>query len=178
MRKLILNLTLLGLFIPAVFTAQTTSEPDAAKLEAKKKAEEEKAALPKPYNETENAEVKIAELVKKAKKENKYVMVQAGGNWCIWCLRFNNFVQTTPELKSIVDKNYVYYHLNYSPKNKNEKVFTQYGDPGAKYGYPVFLVLDGNGKLIHTQDSSVLEEGKGYSLEKVKTFFEQWKPSK
>lgn len=178
MRKLILNLTLLGLFIPAVFTAQTASEPDAAKLEAKKKAEEEKAALPKPYNETENAEAKIAELVKKAKKENKYVMVQAGGNWCIWCLRFNNFVQTTPELKSIVDKNYVYYHLNYSPKNKNEKVFTQYGDPGAKYGYPVFLVLDGNGKLIHTQDSSVLEEGKGYSLEKVKTFFEQWKPSK
>jgi flagellar biosynthesis chaperone FliJ len=39
-----------------------------AKIEAKKKAEEEKAALPKPYNETENAEAKIAELVKKQKR--------------------------------------------------------------------------------------------------------------
>jgi hypothetical protein len=25
--------------------------------------------------------------------------------------------------------------------------------------------------MIHTQDSAVLEEGKGYSLEKVKAFF-------
>ena len=146
--------------------------------EAKKKAEAEKAALPKPYNETENATAKIAELVKKAKKENKNIILQAGGNWCIWCLRFNNFVQTTPELKTLVDNNYVYYHLNFSPKNKNEKVFAKYGNPGEKYGYPVFIVLDKTGKMIHTQDSSVLEEGKGYSLEKVKTFFNEWKPSK
>ncbi len=178
MKKILLNLAFLGLFLPVISNAQITSEADAAKLEAKKKAEEEKAALPKPYNETENAEAKIAELVKKAKKEHKNVMIQAGGNWCIWCLRFNNFVQTTPELKTLVDKNYVYYHLNYSPKNKNEKVFAKYGNPGEKYGYPVFIVLDKTGKMIHTQDSSVLEEGKGYSLEKVKTFFNEWKPSK
>mgnify|MGYP003607559057 FL=1 len=178
MKKILLNLAFLVLFLPVISIAQTTSEVDAAKLEAKKKAEEEKAALPKPYNETENAEAKIAELIKKAKKEHKNVMIQAGGNWCIWCLRFNNFVQTTPELKTLVDKNYVYYHLNYSPKNKNEKVFAKYGNPGEKYGYPVFIVLDKTGKMIHTQDSSVLEEGKGYSLEKVKTFFNEWKPSK
>ena len=178
MKKILFNLAFLVLFLPVISIAQTTSEVDAAKLEAKKKAEEEKAALPKPYNETENAEAKIAELIKKAKKEHKNVMIQAGGNWCIWCLRFNNFVQTTPELKTLVDKNYVYYHLNYSPKNKNEKVFAKYGNPGEKYGYPVFIVLDKTGKMIHTQDSSVLEEGKGYSLEKVKTFFNEWKPSK
>ena len=123
MKKILLNLAFLGLFLPVISNAQTTSEVDAAKLEAKKKAEEEKAALPKPYNETENAEAKIAKLIKKAKKEHKNVMIQAGGNWCIWCLRFNNFVQTTPELKTLVDNNYVYYHLNFSPKNKNEMVF-------------------------------------------------------
>jgi len=82
--------------------------------------------LPKPYNETEDAAAKIAELIKKAKKENKNIMIQTGGNWCIWCLRFNNYVQTTPELKKLVDDNYLYYHLNYSPKNKNEKIFEQY----------------------------------------------------
>lgn len=146
-------------------------------LEAKKKAAKaELAKLPKPYNEMENAEEKIAELVKQAKAENKNVMLQAGGNWCIWCLRFNNYVQTTPELKEVVDKNYIYYHLNYSPKNKNEKVFAKYDNPGEKFGYPVFVVLDQNGEMIHTQDSAVLEEGKGYSLEKVKEFFTKWGP--
>ena len=146
-------------------------------LEAKKKAAaEEKAKLPKPYNDMENAEAKIAELVKQAQKENKNIILQAGGNWCIWCLRFNQFVQTTPELKNVVDENYLYYHLNYSPENKNEKVFAKYGNPGEKFGYPVFIVLDKNGKMIHTQDSAVLEEGKGYSIEKVKAFFTEWAP--
>ena len=103
-------------------------------------------------------------------------MIQAGGNWCIWCLRFNQFVQTTPELKELVDQNYLYYHLNYSPDNKNEKIFAQYGNPGEKFGYPVFIVLDKDGKMIHVQQSDVLEEGKGYSLEKVKEFFSSWTP--
>ena len=146
-------------------------------LEAKKKAAaQEKAKLPKPYNDKENAEEKIAELVKQAQKENKNIILQAGGNWCIWCLRFNQFVQTTPELKNMVDENYLYYHLNYSPENKNEKVFAKYDNPGVKFGYPVFVILDKNGKMIHTQDSAVLEEGKGYSIEKIKAFFTEWAP--
>lgn len=167
-------------FLPVVIWAQEikNTPEEMAKIEAKKKQEEEKAALPKPYDENENAEVKIQQLIKKAKKENKNIILQAGGNWCIWCLRFNNFVQTTPELKKLVDDNYLYYHLNYSPKNKNEKIFAQYGNPGQKYGYPVFIVLDKNGKQIHIQDSAVLEEGKGYSLEKVKKFFTDWKAKK
>lgn len=142
----------------------------------KKAAAQEKAQLSKPYHPEENAEEKIAALIKTAQQENKNIIIQAGGNWCIWCLRFNDFVQKTPDLKQIVDQHYLYYHLNFSPENKNEKVFTKYGNPGAKYGYPVFIVLDKNGKMIHTQDSSVLEEGKGYSREKVKDFFEKWKP--
>ncbi|WP_446715137.1 thioredoxin family protein [Cloacibacterium sp. TD35] len=178
MKKSILKLAFVSILLPTVFSAQTSTLTGAEKLEAKKKSEAEKASYAKPYDEAENAEQKIAELVKKAKKENKNIMLQAGGNWCIWCLRFNNFVQTTPELKNLVDENYIYYHLNYSPKNKNEKIFAQYGNPGEKYGYPVFIVLDKNGKQIHTQESGSLEEGKGYSLEKVKTFFEAWKPKK
>ena len=151
----------------------------AAILEAKKKAaKEELAKLPKPYNDKENAEEKIKDLVEQAKKENKNIMIQAGGNWCIWCLRFNQYVQSTPELKEIVDQNYLYYHLNYSPENKNEKVFAQYDNPGAKFGYPVFIVLNQNGEMIHTQDSAVLEEGKGYSLEKTKSFFLKYVPTK
>lgn len=183
--KLIGKLSVLFLFSGSLVFAQnaiqqknTTLKTDSAEiLAAKKKAAAlEVAKLPKPYHPEENAEEKIAELVKQAQKENKNIMIQAGGNWCIWCLRFNNFVNETPELKEIVDHNYLYYHLNYSPENKNEKIFAKYGNPGAKYGYPVFIVLDKNGKQIHTQSSEVLEDGKGYSKEKVKEFFSQWIP--
>ena len=161
-----------------VTTDTVTVEKDSAAIAAEKKKEQdaEKAKLPKPYDPKEDAEAKIAELVKQAQAENKNIMMQAGGNWCIWCLRFNQFVQETPELKNIVDENYIYYHLNYSPDNKNEKVFAKYGDPGKKFGYPVFIILDKDGNQIHTQESGSLEEGKGYSIAKVKEFFEAWKP--
>lgn len=153
-----------------ILTAQTTAAT------TKQAVEEEKTKLPKPYDAKANAEKDIQNLIIKAKKENKNIILQAGGNWCIWCLRFNDFINRTPDLKSIVDTNYLYYHLNYSPDNKNEKVFAKYGKPGDKYGYPVFIVLDKTGKMIHVQDSAVLEENKGYGVEKVKTFFNDWKP--
>ncbi|CAA7387052.1 thioredoxin family protein [Chryseobacterium fistulae] len=149
---------------------------DHSELQAKKSAAEEKTKLPKPYNPKADAQSDINTLIAKAKVENKNIMIQAGGNWCIWCLRFNDFVQKTPELKNMVDTNYLYYHLNFSPDNKNEKIFAEYGNPGDKFGYPVFIILDNNGKLIHIQQSDVLEEGNGYSLEKVKDFFKSWTP--
>jgi len=40
----------------------------------------------------------------------------------------------------------------------------------------VFVVLDDNGKVIHIQDSSFLEEGQGYSQDKVLRFFKSWIP--
>ena len=41
-----------------------------------------------------------------------------------------------------------------------------------------FLWFWTNGKMIHVQDSAVLEEGSGYSKEKVKAFFAEWAPRK
>lgn len=138
----------------------------------------EKNKLPKPYRPEEDAQAKINELMLQAKKENKNIILQAGGNWCIWCLRFNHFLMTTPELQEMVKENYLYYHLNYSKENKNEAVFSKYGDPGKKYGYPVFIVLDADGQLLHVQESGSLEASKSYDIEKVMQFFDQWKPKK
>lgn len=176
MRKRLYTLGLLFLIGGFVSAQAEEKEKNVVQTEAQKKAVEEKAKLPKPYNSKADAEKDIEDLVKKAQSENKNIILQAGGNWCIWCLRFNNFVETTPELKEIVDKNFLYYHLNYSPDNKNEKVFEKYDNPGAKYGYPVFIILDKNGKMIHVQDSAVLEEGKGYGIDKAKEFFNSWSP--
>lgn len=167
MKKLILKLAFVGLLVPAVSFAQNQENP----------VQQERQGYEKPYNETENAELAIQKLIKKAKKENRNIILQAGGNWCIWCLRFHHFIKNNEELKSLVDDNFIYYHLNFSPKNKNEKTFKKYHAENEK-GYPFFIVLDKNGKKLHIQDSGVLEEGKGYDIEKVKAFFESWKVKK
>ena len=128
------------------------------------------------YNPNANAEKEIAAAVKKAKAEHKFVLMQGGGNWCIWCKRFSITVANDPKLDSIVNADFVVYHLNYSEENKNEKLFAKYGYP-QRFGFPVFIILDDKGNRIHTQNSEYLEEGKGYNKDKIADFFKAWSPA-
>lgn len=128
------------------------------------------------YHPMADAKKDIANAVKQARQEKKYVLVQAGGNWCSWCLEFNRFTTTDKQLDSAIHTNYVVYHLNYSPQNKNFDIFKKYGFP-VRFGFPVFLILNGEGELIHTQNSAYLEEGKSYSKKKVMEFLNNWNPA-
>src|SRR5215467_1931053 len=121
----------------------------------------------KLYNPADNAEMQIANAVKQAKSEGKHVFIQIGGNWCIWCARFHEFISNDKQIDSVVKSNYVVYDMNYSPENHNAKLLEKYGYP-QRFGFPVFLILDGNGKLLQTMNSWYLEDGKkSYVKEKV-----------
>jgi len=131
----------------------------------------------KLYSPSENAAQKIGEAAKQAKKEGKHVLIQIGGNWCIWCARFHDFVTTDKSIDSLVQANYIVYHMNYSEENYNAKLLAKYGYP-QRFGFPVFLILDGTGKLLHTQNSSYLEDGKkSYSRDNVTGFLKDWSPA-
>ena len=128
------------------------------------------------YKPDEKAEPAITNAINEAKKTGKHVFIQIGGNWCIWCARFHEYVTRDAQLDSLMNANYIVYHLNYSKENYNAKLLTKYKFP-QRFGFPVFLVLDGDGNLIHTQNSWYLEDGgKSYDREKVKTFFTEWAP--
>jgi thioredoxin-related protein len=127
----------------------------------------------KAYHPEENAEEKINEAAAKAKASGKQVMLQIGGNWCIWCARFIDFVANDKQLDSAMNANYVVYKMNYSKENYNAKLLAKYNYP-QRFGFPVFLVLDGDGKLLHTQNSWYLEADKSYSKEKVMAFLNEW----
>ncbi len=105
---------------------------------------------PHIYNPEANAEQQIKTAVAEAAKENKHVLVQIGGNWCIWCVRFHNLENSNDTLKQLVNDNYVVVYLNYSKENKNEKMLAKLGYP-QRFGFPVFVVLDKKGNRIHTQ---------------------------
>lgn len=135
-------------------------------------AQDTKEAV-KIYNPAANAQADLKAAVAKAKKEGKHVFVQVGGNWCSWCIAFHNLVDNTPELKKLLNDNYETVLINYSKENKNEAVLAKLQYPG-RFGFPVFLILDGNGKLLHTQNSAYLEEGKGHSVKKVSEFLKSW----
>ncbi len=127
------------------------------------------------YNPKAEAAKDISAAVKKAKAQHKFVLIQAGGNWCSWCKRFNKTVTEDAQLDSTLNADFVVYHLNYSPENMNHDAFAKLGYP-QRFGFPVIIILDDKGNRIHTQNSEYLEEGKGYNKEKILEFLQNWSP--
>jgi thioredoxin-related protein len=127
----------------------------------------------KLYDPTLDGMKQIKDAVASAKKSNKHVLIQYGGNWCGWCIMFDGFCKADTSIMKIISDNYVPVKLNYSPENKNDAANEYLGNP-TRFGFPVFIILDGNGKVLHIQDSSLLEEGKGYNKQKVVGFFRNW----
>ena len=69
-------------------------------------------SLPKVYNENIDPIKQIEQAVSKASNNQKNIIVQLGGNWCIWCLRFADFISKDADIKSTIDKSYEYIHVN------------------------------------------------------------------
>ncbi|MFC1225672.1 thioredoxin family protein [Pedobacter sp. BG31] len=134
------------------------------------------------YNPQANAKADIAAAVAKAAKENKHVLLQVGGNWCSWCIAFHNLIDSTATLKKYINDNFETVPVNYSPENKNESVLAGLGYP-QRFGFPVFVILDGKGKVLHIENSSYLEteevgaNGKkkvGHDVKKITLFLKGW----
>ena len=131
----------------------------------------------KLYHPDANAENDIAAAIKKAKSQNKYVLIQGGGNWCSWCIEFARFCKADPKIDSVINAGFVWYHLNWSKENENKKIFAKYGY-AQRFGFPTFIILNEKGERIHTQNSEYLEDGKkSYDRRKVQAFLEMWSPN-
>ena len=139
---------------------------------------QEQTALKKVYNEEINPLEQIDQAVAQAQAEGKFVICQVGGNWCPWCLRFAEFITTDSTINAVVEENFVYIHVNYHPRKSTEwsaAMMKRLNNP-ERFNFPVFVVLDEQGNVLHIQDSSYLEEGNGYNKEKVLRFFQNWTP--
>lgn len=139
--------------------------------------------LKKVYKEEINPLEQIDQALAKAKAEGKFVVCQVGGNWCSWCLRFADFATNDTTISKVIADNFEYIHVNYKPsKSESAEKAAQAAalmkrlDNCGRFGFPVFVVLDNTGKVLHIQDSSFLEEGKGYNKDKVLRFFKNWTP--
>jgi thioredoxin-related protein len=122
------------------------------------------------YRTKIDARKNVASALIKAKSEGKNVIIMFGGSWSAWSKLFNETCSKDPDLMKM-------YHNNYKgvpvEARENKDMLIEYGSPN-RFGYPVFVVINSDGKLIHTQDSALLEEGDGYNKEKIMTFLKKW----
>lgn len=125
------------------------------------------------YDTTADIPSQINKAVSEAAKEHKNVILQVGGNWCIWCIRFHNFIEKDSALKSFMDAHYKYIPVNFDQHNARNSIWQSLGYP-QRFGFPVFVILNEKGDAIHIQNSAYLEDADSYSKTKVLDFLKAW----
>jgi thioredoxin-related protein len=117
------------------------------------------------------ADLKTA--VSKASAEHKRIVLDIGGEWCVWCRYMDRFLLTHTELEKLKDDNFVWLKIDYSEGHENSEFLSAY--PAAS-GYPHFYILDEDGKLLLSQSTDILETPDGYSVQKFADFLKKWAP--
>lgn len=137
----------------------------AAKTEAKE------AKKVQVYDETADAKEQIAAALARAKKENRRVLVQWGGNWCPWCIRLDELYKSDKQIAKTLSYEYDVVFVDAGkPKGKNVDLAKSYGADLSKYGYPFLTILDADGKPLANQETAALEvKNSGGDSEGVKS---------
>lgn len=123
------------------------------------------------FDPKRNPEQDLKTTVELAQKSGKRILLDVGGEWCIWCHRIDSFIQSHSEIKEFLSKHFIVIKVNYSKENKNEEFLSKYP---TITGYPHFFILDSDGKLLHSQNTGELEKDKDYDEIKFMEFLKKW----
>ena len=87
-------------------------------------------------------EIGLKEALEKAKKENKLVFIDAYTAWCQPCVMMGKNVFTLDKVADFYNRNFINLKIDFG---KEKELAEKY----AVRGYPAFLFLNGNGKLVY-----------------------------
>lgn len=143
-------LLLAGSAGPAAAEPPATPAPAAPASAAK--------AKPAIYDEQADAQTQIDAALAKAKKENRRVLIQWGGNWCSWCVRLHETYKADKPIAKELQYEYIPVFIDSGkPDNKNVEFAKKYGADLAAHGYPYLTILDASGKPLANQETGSLE---------------------
>lgn len=109
--------------------------------------------------------------IQQACRERKNILLEIGGDWCIWCQRLETFITDHSELRELRERHYCLVRIFVDPEVELPPLFS-YLPPFD--GVPHFYVFSPSGELLHTQDTAPLEAGESYNLERVAAFLQRW----
>lgn len=107
-----------------------------------------------------------------AKKSNRRVMIEIGGDWCAYCHILDRFIKSNPEVEKQLYKTFVVLKVNYSDANRNKEFLSNFG---RIPGYPHIFITENNGKVIYSNDIRDMAIKGRLSKEKMLRFLNKWK---
>ncbi|HEX5181988.1 MAG TPA: thioredoxin family protein [Allosphingosinicella sp.] len=136
------------------------------------------AAARGPFDPTADPAFDLARARAVAERTHRNLLLDVGGNWCVWCLVLDRALRDDPALKRQLAADYVTVHVNVSPDNPNMGFMARF--PAAT-GYPFLIVLSPDGtKILRAQDGLAFQKGRtpreGYDHGSIAGFLARWRP--
>lgn len=113
------------------------------------------------------------EALELARRTDRRVLIEVGGDWCTWCHILDRVIRDHPELAETLHGNYVLLKVNVSEANENAEFMR--GMPRLS-GYPKLYVSDQQGSILHSQDPAELANGESYDPALLLEFLRRWGP--
>jgi len=126
------------------------------------------------YDPTRDPKADLAAGVVSAQASGKRILLDVGGEWCIWCHILDDYLARNNDVGDAFAASFVIVKITWEPKKRNEEFLSAYPDTD---GYPHFYVLDSYGKFLASQKTSPLERGESYNKDRMLAFAARWKAS-
>jgi len=122
------------------------------------------------YDASRDPAKDLQDAIALATKTNKKILLEVGGDWCVYCNIMDQTFDSHPQLRKLRDANYVHLKVNFSKENPNVAFLSRY--PKIP-DYPHFFVLDSKGVLLRSQPTHGFEHGKAYNVSKIESFLKK-----
>ena len=122
------------------------------------------------YSETADAAADIAAATKVARRENKRILIEFGGNWCGDCLVLDGYYHQAPNAE-LIAKYYVLVHVDIGHMDHNLEIAAKYHVPVTR-GVPALAVLDARGTPLYSEREKEFEHS---SPQAVTALLNRWK---
>lgn len=123
------------------------------------------------YSETADPSADLELAKRLAKAGNKRILLEVGGDWCVWCHLLDDFLAGDAKAREAMSASFIVMKVNWSPDNRNSDFLGRYPKIG---GYPHFIVLHTDGSFLASQDTATFEKGKSYNSKKLIAFAKKW----
>jgi thiol:disulfide interchange protein len=125
------------------------------------------------YDPRRDPAADLRAAVQEAQRSGQRILLEVGGEWCVWCHVFQDLVTRDKEVGARLRDGFVVVKVNWSPENENTRFLSAY--PPIP-GYPHFFVLESDGTYLRSQPVDPFTKGSGYDRAKVLAFLKQWSP--
>jgi thioredoxin-related protein len=128
---------------------------------------------PAGYDPSRDPAADLKAAIPQAQKEHKRILLEVGGEWCVYCRLLNKTIHENQQLLSRLESNFIVLKVNFSDEVKNEAFLSRYPKIPS---YPHLFVLDADGKLLLSQTPDDFLKNDKYVADLVLAFVEKWGP--